>query len=230
MAKLTLVTILSGYYTTTQLNTNFNAIKTALDKALFRDGTAPNAMQADLDMGGWNLVNVGNIINTNAFNATNTAQLGGFNAADYTRRDAAESISAAWNFTVSPSFPAGSVLFQNQIATFTKPVRTSAVVVPTAANIPIDCALGNYFTVNIENNFTLDNPTNPPPAGVAMSLVIRVKQDGVGSRIITWGSKYKFPAGIAPVLSTGADEIDLISCTYDPANDIWMTTLLRDFS
>jgi hypothetical protein len=57
MAKLTLASILSGFYSTDKLNTNFTDICTALENTLSRDGTSPNTMSADLDLNGNSLLN-----------------------------------------------------------------------------------------------------------------------------------------------------------------------------
>lgn len=51
MAKLTLTDIVSGYAVVSAYNDNNTAIETALENTLSRDGTAPNAMAANLDMG-----------------------------------------------------------------------------------------------------------------------------------------------------------------------------------
>jgi hypothetical protein len=64
MAKLTLPTISSGYATTTQLNTAFDAIETELqNKVLYRDNPVgePNVMEQDLDMNSNKIINVGDI-------------------------------------------------------------------------------------------------------------------------------------------------------------------------
>lgn len=64
MAKITLPTISSGYATTTQLNNAFDALEAELqNKVLYRDNPAgePNQMEADLDMNGNNIINVGDI-------------------------------------------------------------------------------------------------------------------------------------------------------------------------
>jgi hypothetical protein len=230
MAKLTLVTINSGYYTTTQLNANFDDIETALENTLSRDGTSPNAMGFDLDMGGWNIVNCGNITQAATINATDTAQLGGYDAADYPRIDAAATISGAWNFTTSPTFPAGSVLFQNQEAVFTQPVQTTEVALTPGATVTPDCEDGNFFTLAADQSFTLENPANPPDAGKTMTILIRIVQDATGSRVITWGSKYKFQGGTATVLTTTANAVDLVSATYHAGSDTWMTQVGLDIS
>ena len=50
--------ISSGYASQTQLNENFENINTALENTISRDGSAPNAMQGDLDLNNNDLLNV----------------------------------------------------------------------------------------------------------------------------------------------------------------------------
>ena len=57
----TITTISTGYYSTTALNDNFTNIDTAFDNTLSLDGSTPNAMQADFDLNGNNIINAGNI-------------------------------------------------------------------------------------------------------------------------------------------------------------------------
>ena len=59
MAKQPVVnTISSGYASQSQLNENFTNIQTAFDNTLSLDGSAPNAMQGDLDLNDNDLLNV----------------------------------------------------------------------------------------------------------------------------------------------------------------------------
>ena len=59
MAKqATVNTISSGYASQTQLNENFENINTALENTISLDGSAPNAMQGDLDLNNNDLLNV----------------------------------------------------------------------------------------------------------------------------------------------------------------------------
>lgn len=53
-------TISSGY-NLSKINQNFNTIKTALQDALSRSGDGPNQMTAQLDMNGYNIINLGDI-------------------------------------------------------------------------------------------------------------------------------------------------------------------------
>ena len=56
--KPTVTTISSGFASNTQLNGNFTAIRDAFDNTLSLDGSTPNAMLADLDLNGNDLLNV----------------------------------------------------------------------------------------------------------------------------------------------------------------------------
>ena len=59
--KPTLTTITSGYASNTQLNNNFAELRNAFDNTISRDGSTPNAMQADFDMNGYNILNADGI-------------------------------------------------------------------------------------------------------------------------------------------------------------------------
>ena len=59
MSKLTLNDITAGHGSQDLLNDNFTSIKTAVENTLSRDGTSPNQMQADLDMNGFSILNLG---------------------------------------------------------------------------------------------------------------------------------------------------------------------------
>lgn len=64
MAKITISDITSGYASTTQLNNAFNALEAELNnKVLYRDNPAgePNQMEQDLDMNGFDILNVGSV-------------------------------------------------------------------------------------------------------------------------------------------------------------------------
>lgn len=58
MPKLEIDAIQSGYRSLQRLNTNFDAIETAFENTLSRDGTAPNQMEASIDMNSNPLLNL----------------------------------------------------------------------------------------------------------------------------------------------------------------------------
>lgn len=55
--KVTIQNITSGYSSVAQLNSNFQALQTALENTLSRDGTTPNTMSSNLDMNGYRILN-----------------------------------------------------------------------------------------------------------------------------------------------------------------------------
>lgn len=67
MAKLSLATITTGYAAVAALNSNFDAIETAVENTLSRDGSTPNQMLADLDLNGFSILNQGNAVSITGF-------------------------------------------------------------------------------------------------------------------------------------------------------------------
>lgn len=72
---------------------------------------------------------------------------------------------------------------------------------------------------------TVGNPTNLRDG---MALNFKLKQDATGSRTLAYASKYKFPGGTAPTLTTTASRTDLLCCLYDSTDDVLMCNLLKD--
>src|SRR5574343_1611406 len=103
----------------------------------------------------------------------------------------------------------------NSTNTFTKAQRVATVALTDGATINVDASLSNVFNVTLGGNRTFANPTN---LGAGQTLIFKIRQDATGSRTITWGSAYKFPNGIAPTLSTGANKLDVVSCVSDGTN------------
>ena len=56
-----ITTIASGFYSTSALNNNFDAINLALDNTLSLDGSTPNSLTADFDMNGYGILNASGI-------------------------------------------------------------------------------------------------------------------------------------------------------------------------
>lgn len=63
MAKLTLSDITGGYIAPVVINANNDAIETALENTLSRDGTAPNTMSANIDLNSFRIINAGDAQN-----------------------------------------------------------------------------------------------------------------------------------------------------------------------
>ena len=83
-----------------------------------------------------------------------------------------------------------------------------------AATINWDTSLGQVATVTLANNRTMGAPTNLRVG----TLILHVIQDGTGGRTLTWNSVFKWPAGVAPTLTTTANRRDLFSFVCDGTN------------
>lgn len=127
-----------------------------------------------------------------------------------------QTITANWNGGTVSALGAGLTLSAGTLAatalsgtnTWTAAQRGSVVTLTDTATIATDLALGNNYTVTLGGNRTLANPTNVV-AGQAGQILI--KQDATGSRTLAYGTQWKFPSGSAPVLSTAANAVDILS-------------------
>ena len=105
-------------------------------------------------------------------------------------------------FDGSLSFPALTTA-----NTFSATQSGSITALSDGANISVNLAANNHFSVTLAGNRTLDNPTNIV-AGTSGSFFIT--QDGTGSRTLSYGSQYDFAGGTAPTLTTTAAAVDRI--------------------
>ena len=118
-------------------------------------------------------------------------------------------------------------LTETTVNVFTKNQSVRPVILTPGVMVNTDAALSNNFTLTAAQNFTLANPTNLTDG---MILNFRIKQDATGSRVVTWGSKFKFPGGTAGVLSTTANAVDFMSCYYDGPSDTLDCVLNKAFA
>ena len=79
------------------------------------------------------------------------------------------------------------------------------------ATINWDTALGRVATVTLGGARTMAAATNQKVG----TYILRVVQDGAGSRTISWNGNYKWTAQTAPVLSTAAGAVDIITFFSD---------------
>lgn len=113
--------------------------------------------------------------------------------------------------------------------TITGNAQTTPVAVTFSATaMAIDCALSNVFTVTMSGTVT----TAPTFSNLKDGQTINwfITQDATGTRTMTWPATFKWPGASAGVLSTGANDVDLLVATYRAATGFWYATLLKDFS
>jgi hypothetical protein len=88
----------------------------------------------------------------------------------------------------------------------------------------IDLTLGNVHLVTLTATNATVSVTGAT-FGVACSASLYIKQDVVGGRVITWPASIKWPGGIAPTLSSGANKIDLVVLETVDGGTTWFGAL-----
>ena len=80
----------------------------------------------------------------------------------------------------------------------------------------VDWRHGNKFNFQFgafNETFTFTDPDEP------CNLILKLTQDSVGSRTVTWPASVKWPGGVAPTLTTTATTgVDIISLYFDGTN------------
>ena len=101
--------------------------------------------------------------------------------------------------------------------TLSNPTVTNYVETPYSANsstaITLDLANGTVQIITLTGNATITMPT----ATSGKSFILMLKQDGTGSRTVTW-STVKWAGGTAPTITSTASRLDLLSFFADGTN------------
>ena len=89
--------------------------------------------------------------------------------------------------------------------------KQNLVTATDGTTVTFDGDTGNIFTVTLGGNRTL--ALSNIDAG--QSFIIRLVQDGTGSRTVTWFSTIKWADGVEPTLTTTGDKTDVFGflCT-----------------
>jgi len=101
---------------------------------------------------------------------------------------------------------------------------SNIVAVGTESTITVDLTTGNNFTITLNGNYTLGNPTG---VTTGQSGSIYLVQDGTGSRTLGFGTHWHFAGGTAPTLSTGANAVDVLVYQCRTTTSIPSNTLLN---
>lgn len=102
--------------------------------------------------------------------------------------------------------------------TFTGGQRGAITTLTDGANISINLADSNNFTVTLAGNRQLDNPTGTIVPGQSGSIFI--VQDSSGGHTLAFDTYYDFAGGTAPQLTSTADAVDRIDYIVRSATSI----------
>jgi hypothetical protein len=108
------------------------------------------------------------------------------------------------------------------VQVFTAAQRGEITALTSAATITPDFADSNNFSVTLDTNATLANPSN---LTAGQSGCIWITQDGTGSRTLAYGSYWDFTGGTAPTLTTTAAAVDCLVYAVQSSTKITATLI-----
>jgi hypothetical protein len=101
-----------------------------------------------------------------------------------------------------------------EAGTFTNGYTEEVATANTGTTYTIDLANGTVQILTLTGNCTFTFPT----ATAGRSFIMLLKQDGTGSRTVTWPSAVKWPASTAPTITATASRLDKYVFTADGTN------------
>ncbi len=119
-------------------------------------------------------------------------------------------------------FQNNSIAFSDEVNGYTK--QQYALALSNYGLSTWDLDTGQSYILTLTGNTTI-TPTNMKSGA---TYIMILKQDGTGNRTITWNSVFKWAGGTAPTLSTGANDVDIITFLSDGGN--LYGTIHNDFS
>src|SRR4029077_18476241 len=136
-----------------------------------------------------------------------------------TSRAAASAIPAA---ATAAEFIANTLGTGKMVTPGTAWAAAAAILVTAGTTFTPDLSAAIDFQMTLQSaTCTLSNPTNPK---VGQKGLLYLLQDATGGRVVSsWGTAYKFPGGTKPVLSTGANAVDVIAYTVLSSTQVLCT-------
>ena len=110
---------------------------------------------------------------------------------------------------------------ENQVVKFDAGIQEEATALTSGTTVALDLNLGTVFTLTLAHNLGTFNWTNPAASGYASSFILKVKQDGTGSRTISWPAAVDWASATAPTISTSANAVDVFAFFTVDGGTIW---------
>lgn len=130
----------------------------------------------------------------------------------------ASDMPASLAFQTTPdgtASPVERVLISNAgTVTLRNDYQETAVTANTGTAYTINIANGTVQILTLTGNCTFTFPT----ATSGKSFILLLKQDGTGSRTVTWPAAVKWPSGTAPTITSTASKTDKYVFTADGTN------------
>ena len=200
----------------TWANNTMSDIASALTGSLASDGQTP--MTGNLDANSNKIVNLANptLAQDAVSKAYADALVGGSSSGSFTNLTVTGTTTLATALTgilkgtsgvVSVATAGTDYAGISNVQTFTAGQRGEVTALTSASTITPNLADSNNFSLTLDTNATLANPTN---IVAGQSGVILITQDGTGGRTLAYGAYWKFAGGTAPTLTTTASAVDAL--------------------
>ena len=99
--------------------------------------------------------------------------------------------------------------------------ETGNAIGNTIADQPIDITDGNVITATLNVATTTFTFSNPSASGSGCSFTLILTQDASGSRTVTWPGSVQWASSTAPILSSGAADVDIFAFITVDAGTTW---------
>lgn len=97
--------------------------------------------------------------------------------------------------------------------------RLSLVALTLSAGVlTVDALQSDFFACTLTENATLAAPLNPAPG---RRFLLRLRQDGTGSRTLAFDAIFRFPGGTMPIVTSTADHTDYLSFAWHETDLRW---------
>ena len=118
----------------------------------------------------------------------------------------------------------GAVVAADQIisrAVFKDYGETAVTNATSGATETLDLESGNVFDLTLTANCTI-TLSNPPASGTSGSFTLILRQDGTGSRTVTWPASVDWASATAPTLTTDASAVDVLTFMTVDGGTVWL--------
>ena len=157
------------------------------------------------------------LTNTTASNSTTTGALtvvGGAGIGGNLYVGGTTTVAGGVNFSTT------GTLTSPKLQSYKETVNTIGTV---TVNTTIDVSTANIFDVTLGGSPITFTFTNPPSSGTAQPVTVILRQDATGNRLATF-TNAKYTDGNLPVLSTGSNQVDVLTFFTVNGGSFWFGT------
>jgi hypothetical protein len=145
-------------------------------------------------------------------------------SATNTYRAASTTVVGASEFATTAEYQTGTDTARSLVVDQVWAAGALTVLNDSGGNIAVDMATGINFSMTMDGDYTLSNPTNTK---VGQTGAFVFTQDGTGTQTLAFGTNYEFAGGTAFVLSTTASAKDIIFYWVQSSTSIVLTGILK---